>query len=279
MYRVLVPVDSNTNRARHQAQYVARLPDADSAVAATVLHVAPPDRFTAGDEVSFSAIDSAATAAEELERAGVEVTRRADGGSVSRAIVDAVTDVDADEVVMGGRKRSGVTTVLLGSTVQDVLLSTERPVTVTGDGVSLGEGTRKVLVPVDGHEERARQQARYVAGLPGDPSAVEATVFYVFRHQDYTGAPSHELGALRNEFADVDSAVMAAEMLDDAGVTVERVAEGGEVARRILRAAEDRTVDGIVMGGRKRSGVQKVLLGSTVRDVLLSAERPVTLTG
>jgi nucleotide-binding universal stress UspA family protein len=272
MYRVLVPVDSNTNRARHQAQYVARLPDAGSAVAATVLHVAPPDRFTAGDEVSFSTIDSAATAAEELERAGVEVTRRADGGSVSRAIVDAITDVDADEVVMGGRKRSGVTAVLLGSTVQDVLLSTERPVTVTGDGVSLGEGTRKVLVPVDGHEERARQQARYVAGLPGDPSAVEATVFYVFRHQDYTGAPSHE-------FADVDSAVMAAEMLDDAGVTVERVAEGGEVARRILRAAEDRTVDGIVMGGRKRSGVQKVLLGSTVRDVLLSAERPVTLTG
>jgi nucleotide-binding universal stress UspA family protein len=272
MYRVLVPVDSNTNRARHQAQYVARLPDADSAVAATVLYVSPPDRFTTGEGVSFSKIDSAATAAEELERAGVEVDRRIDGGSVSRAIVDAIADVDADEVVMGGRKRSGVTTVLLGSTVQDVLLSTERPVTVTGERVSLGEGTRKVLVPVDANEERARQQARYVAGLPGDPSAIEATVFYVFRHQDYAGAPPHE-------FEDVDSAVTAAEMLEDAGVTVERVAEGGEVARRILRAAEDHAVDGIVVGGRKRSGVQKVLLGSTVQDVLLSAERPVTVTG
>jgi nucleotide-binding universal stress UspA family protein len=272
MYRVLVPVDSNTNRARHQAQYAARLPDADSAVAATVLYVAPPGRFESADEVSFSAVDSAATAAEELEHAGVEVDRRVDGGSVSRAIVDAIADVDADEVVMGGRKRSGVTTVLLGSTVQDVVLSTERPVTVTGERVSLGERSRKVLVPVDSHEERARQQARYVMGLPGDPSAIEATVFYVFRHQDYAGAPPHE-------FEDVDSAVTAAEMLEDAGVTVERAVEGGEVARRILRAAEDRTVDGIVVGGRKRSGVQKVLLGSTVRDVLLSAERPVTVTG
>lgn len=272
MYRVLVPVDSNTNRARHQAQYVARLPDADSEVAATVLYVAPPGRFASADEVSFADIDSAATAAEELERAGVEVDRRVDGGSVSRAIVDAIEDVDADEVVMGGRKHSGVTTVLLGSTVIDVLSSTERPVTVTGERVSLGEGPRKVLVPVDASEERARKQAQYVADLPGDPSSIEATVFYVFRHQDYAGAPPHE-------FAEVDSAVAAAEMLEEAGVTVERVAEGGEITRRILRAAEDRTVDGIVMGGRKRSGVQKVLLGSTVRDVLLSAERPVTLTG
>jgi len=272
MYRVLVPVDTNTNRARHQAQYVARLPDAESAVEATVLYVAPPETFASADEVSFSAVDSAATVAEELERAGVDVDRRVDDGNVSRAIVGAIEDVDADEVVMGGRKRSGVTAVLLGSTVQDVLLSTERPVTVTGEGVSLGEGRRRVLVPVDESETRARRQAAYVTSLPGDPSNVEATVFYVFRHQDYAGAPPHE-------FAEVDSAVAAADELEAAGIDVERVAEGGEIARRILRMAEDRGVDGIVMGGRKRSGVQKVLLGSTVRDVLLSAERPVTLTG
>jgi nucleotide-binding universal stress UspA family protein len=272
MYQVLVPVDTNTNRARHQAQYVARFPDAESTVSATVLHVAGPETFDTADEVSFSEVDSAATAAEDLERAGVDVDRRVDGGSVSRAIVDAIEDVDADDVVMGGRKRSGVTSVLLGSTVQDVLLSTEQPVTVTGERVSLGEGPRRVLVPVDESETRARRQAAYVAGLPGDPSNVEATVCYVFRHQDYAGAPSHE-------FDEVDSAVAAADELEAAGVTVDRVATGGEVARRVLRAAEDRAVDDIVMGGRKRSGVRKVLLGSTVRDVLLSAERPVTLTG
>jgi len=272
MYRTLVPVDGDANRARHQAQYVARLPDAESAVAATVLYVAPPDRFESTDETSFSAVDSAVAAADALEAAGVDVDRRVDAGSVSTAIVDAVGDIDADEVVMGGRKRSGVTTVLLGSTVLDVMLSTERPVTITGERVSLGEGTRRVLVPVDGNETRARRQAEYVTDLPGSPSAIEAVVFYVFRHQDYAGAPPHE-------FAEVDSAVAAAEALEAAGITVERVAEGGEIARRILRTAEERDVDGIVMGGRKRSGVQKVLLGSTVRDVMHSAERPVTLTG
>jgi nucleotide-binding universal stress UspA family protein len=271
MYRTLVPVDSDTNRARHQAQYVTRLADADSDVAATVLYVAPPDRFTS-DEPSFADVESAVTAAAALESAGVDVDRRADVGSVSRAIVDAIEDVDADEVVMGGRKHSGVAAILLGSIVQDVLLSTERPVTVTGTRVSLGEGRRTVLVPVDGDERRARRQTEYVAGLPGAPSTIEAVVCHVFRHQDYAGAPPRE-------FAEVDSAVAAAEALESAGVSVQRVAEGGEISRCILAAATEYAVDGVVMGGRKRSGVQKVVLGSTVRDVLRSAERPVTVTG
>nr|WP_197427964.1 universal stress protein [Halogeometricum sp. CBA1124] len=57
------------------------------------------------------------------------------------------------------------------------------------------------------------------------------------------------------------------------------MSEGGEVERKILRTADERDADGIVMGGRKRSGVQKVLLGSVALDVMLSADRPVTLTG
>jgi nucleotide-binding universal stress UspA family protein len=195
-----------------------------------------------------------------------------DDGSVAAAIVDAVDDVDADEVVMGGRKRSGVASVLLGSTTHDVLLSTDRPVTLTGEHASLGEGTRRVLLPVDGDADRARHQATYVTKLPGAPETVEATVLHVFPHQDYKGAPPHE-------FDDVEAAVEAAELLEASGVDVERVAVGGEVTRKVVAAATDRDVDGIVLGGRKRSGVQKVILGSIVRDVLLSADRPVTVTG
>lgn len=264
MYRVLVPVDRDAERSYHQAKYVERLADDGGDIEVTVLHVA--------DEVDFGEVAGAADAADMLEDAGLAVERVVDDGSVTEEILRTGRDRDVDEVVMAGRKRSGVSQVLLGSTVQDVVLSAERPVTVTGAEAALGDGIREVLLAVDRDVERARHQARYVASLPHAPDGVNVTVYYVYPHQDYKGAPEHE-------FSDVDAAVDAAEMLEDEGFAVERVVEGGEVVRSILGTAEELDVDSVVVGGRKRSGVQKVLLGSIAQDVVLSAERPVTVTG
>lgn len=271
-YDVLVPVDRDTDRAFHQARYVERLADGDSEVAATVLYVVPPETFGRAGDVAFEEVDAAVELADGLEEAGLPVRRVVDDGGVPQQIVRTADDLDADEIVMGGRKRTGVTRVLLGSVVQDVVLSADRPVTVTGTSVSLGEGRRRVLVPVDRDVDRALHQAAYVTGLPGAPDTVDAVVLYVFPHQDYAGAPSHL-------FAEVQAGVEAAAHLEDEGISVERVGVGGEVVRTILEVAEEHDVDGIVVGGRKRSGVQKVLMGSTSMDTMLSAERPVTLTG
>jgi nucleotide-binding universal stress UspA family protein len=272
MYSVLLPVDRDTDRAFHQATYVARLADAGAPVEATVLYVAPPNRFDRPEDVEFATLEGAATAADRLEEAGVSVERVVDTGGVPQQIIQTADERDVDEVVMGGRKRTGVTRVLLGSTVQDVVLSADRPVTVTGGTVTLGTGRRDVLVPVDRDVDRALAQARYVANLPNATEHVHATVCYVFPHQDYAGAPPHE-------FADVDAAVEAAAYLDGEGVSVDRLVLGGEVVSKLLDTAEDLDVDGIVVGGRKRSGVQQVLLGSTSLDTTLSAKRPVTITG
>jgi nucleotide-binding universal stress UspA family protein len=272
MYRILVPVDRDESRAVHQANYVARFPNAAASLEVTVLHVVPPARFSTAEDVAFADNSAAVTAADRLEAAGIETTRLAADGGVVQEIVQTAADLDADEIVVGGRKRSGVTGVLLGSTVHDLMVSADRPITLTGAKSVLGQGDREVLVPVDRTADRARRQAAYVAGLPEAERSVTATVLYVYRHQDYRGAPEHT-------FEEVEAAVEAADHLESLGVSVDRVAVGGEVARTIIRTAEDRDVDGIVMGGRKRSGVAKVLLGSTAQDVMLSASRPVTLTG
>jgi nucleotide-binding universal stress UspA family protein len=272
MYRVLVPVDRSEERAFHQAQYVARLPNAATDVEATVLFVVPPDELHDADSMKFSDIDAAVGAANLLEGEGVSVTRTVDDGSVSNQIVRSADELDVDEIAMGGRKRSGVSRVLLGSTVQDVMLSAERPVTVTSETAVTSGEIRQVLVPVDEDADRARHQAAYVAGLPGAAETVEATVLVVFRHQDYKGAPPHT-------FEEIDAAVEAADALEDEGIPVDRTAVGGEVARKIIDVASERGADSIVMGGRKRSGLQQVLLGSITQDVMLSAERPVTITG
>lgn len=271
-YSVLVPVDTDESRALEQARYVARFHDAPETVEATVLYVYPPSELTREEEGAFDDIDAAVAAAEYLETREIPVTRSVDDGGVAEQIVRTADGMAADEIVVGGRRRSGVQKVLLGSTTQDVMLSAERPVTVTGEDVAVGDRIDRLLVPVDRDERRARHQAEYVAGLPGITEGVEVTVLYVFPHQDYKGAPPHE-------FDEVDAAVAAADHLEDRDVTVERVAVGGEVARKIVDRAGDLDADGVVMGGRKRSGLQKVLMGSTTTDVILSLERPVTLTG
>ena len=263
MYNVLIPVDDNLERAIAQAEYVSALPAPADGVDATILTVGMDD---------FSATEAPVRAAEHLESAGIDVDRVVEEGGVARAIVEAAAERETDHLVMGGRKRSDTATALLGSTVLDVFRSTDLPVTMTGQNMTAGNRDRHLLLPVDDDEERAGHQADFVTGLPGDPGEVTATVLVVFRHQDYKGAPEHT-------FDEVDAAVLAADRLAAAGVPVERVAVGGEIPNEILDTAADHGATEIVMGGRKRSGVQKVLMGSTARDVLLSADRPVTITG
>ncbi len=271
-YSVLVPIDRDEGRARHQAACVSRFHDAPETVEATVLYVYPRGRGPDDDAAAFSEVDAAVGAAAYLEERDVPVTRRIERGEVAERILEVADELDADEIVVGGRKRSGVQKVLLGSTTQDVMLSAERPVTVTGEDVTLGDSIDRLLVPVDTDEERARHQAAYVAGLPGITEGVDVTVLYVFRHQDYAGAPPHE-------FEEVDAAVAAAEYLEERDVTVDRVGVGGEISRKIVDYAEDLDVDGVVVGGRRRSGIQKVLMGSITTDVILSLDRPVTIAG
>lgn len=272
MYQVLVPVDEDENRALNQARYVAHLPNAEANVKATVLSVVPPSSLDTVEDVEFEEFPAAVEAAAHLESQGLAVDRLVGDGGVGAEIVRIADELDSDEVVMGGRKRSGVAPLLLGSTVRDVFVSTERPVTITGSGMGLDGGSTELLLPVDRNVERARHQAAYVSSLPEASDTVSATVLYVFPHQDYAGAPPHN-------FEEIGAAVAAAEALESEGISVERVATGGEVTRKILATAEDRDTDRIVMGGRRRSGVQKVLLGSIAEDVMLSADRPVTLTG
>jgi nucleotide-binding universal stress UspA family protein len=58
-------------------------------------------------------------------------------------------------------------------------------------------------------------------------------------------------------------------------VPVERLLAGGDVAAEILRIAQDRNCDLIVMGTHGRGGVARIVLGSVAEAVVRAAPCPV----
>lgn len=138
MYRVLVAVDSNEERAEAVARAVADLPGDPGSVEVVLLNVFEDFQGTdEGRQISTDDIydpeefpESVDAASEILADAGRDPERRREHGDPAERITEAADEVDADLIALSGRKRSPAGKVLFGSVTQSVLLSAERPVLV-----------------------------------------------------------------------------------------------------------------------------------------------------
>ena len=144
MYRVLVPIDSSEERTAAQAEAVASLPDAAGSVEATLLYVFE-DRDTA-ESTSVTQLRTGSTAEERLLDGGVSVETATRHGDPAEEILEAAEEIDADLIVLGGRKRSPLGSLLFGSVSQAVTLDATRPVIVTG-------GVKESETEEEGEEE------------------------------------------------------------------------------------------------------------------------------
>lgn len=141
MYRILLPVDSDEQRAISAAEVVAALPRAAEEVHVTILNVqSRVDVTDEGrrvssdewyDEEDFPSVMVDVEAF--LEEQGVSASMRREHADPASAILEVADEIGANQIVMCGHRRTPVGKVLFGSVTQSVLLNASVPVTVTLD--------------------------------------------------------------------------------------------------------------------------------------------------
>lgn len=130
MYHVLVPIDSDEDRAMGQAEAILQLPAAADEVTVTLLHVF--DDENVAENTSPTQISAGRAVQDRLHDHGIGVKTMSTSGKPATAILDAAEEIGADAIVLGGRKRSPLGSLLFGSVSQAVMLDSTIPVTITG---------------------------------------------------------------------------------------------------------------------------------------------------
>jgi len=176
-------------------------------------------------------------------------------------IVRGARDVGAGLIVIGRRGKRGLARLMVGDATAKVIGHADCPVLVAPRAAHLWQ--KHILLATDGskYSEAAADAAGQLAKRSGLPVTVVSVV--TSSHSD----------ARRQE---AEQAVAAkVERLKGMGVATSGKVAEGRPDEAIVKAAEDVGADLIVMGSHGRTGLAKVLLGSTAERVIGQAVCPV----
>lgn len=282
---ILVPTDGSAHAERAARHAVALAEAFDATV--TALGVADLQRaagaFSAGgidDEFrervrsgSVSAVEDAAALADDR----VSVETAVVDGDPAEAIVEYADEGEFDAIAMGTHGRRGLSRLVFGSVARYVVRHTARPVltareTDTDPVIDYAD----VLVPTDGSDaaEAAVDHGLAVAG------AFDATVHavHVVDLSGMTTGSGVEPPTQRVERQTEagEAAVEAvAERARDEGLDATTTVIHGFPSADLLDYVDEEGVDLVAMGTHGRTGIDRVLLGSTTERLLTRSPVPV----
>jgi nucleotide-binding universal stress UspA family protein len=289
--RILCPVDFSDSsiRALAHAEALARWYEAQL----TVLHVVPtfePIQVQAELGVPVQIVNPMPR--EEvvrqmrpfLERAGVssEAQLIAEAGDPRTTIVDQALTTRADLIVIGTHGRRGFTRLLLGSVAESVLHEAPCPVMTVSPHTEAAASDvvtfKRILCPIDFSPSAllalgfALDLARQAGGLVTLLHVVE----WLAEEEPRTSA-HFNVPEVRGYMVDDARQRLRSLVAEESRVwcEIDDVIVSGRAHREILRAAEARQADLIVMGSQGRGGVGLALFGSTTQQVVRSAACPV----
>jgi len=288
--QIICPVDLSDSsvRAFAHAAAIAQWYDAQL----TVLHVVPTFepiqmRGDLGDPVRVITPMPREQVLEEMSRTlnlaavSPRATPIAEAGDPQSTIIDQAISKKADLIVMGTHGRRGFKRLLLGSVTEAVLREAPCPVlTVPQAPASVSEAVtfKRILCPIDfspsalqalgfaldlARQADGRVTLLHVLEWLAEEEPRASTHFSVPEYRRYMVEDAQE--RLRNLVAEESRT----------WVEIDDLVVFGRAHREILRSAETKPADLIVMGAQGRGGIGLALFGSTTQQVLRGAICPV----
>ena len=197
-------------------------------------------------------------------------------------IIDQAVSKKADLIVMGTHGRRGFKRLLLGSVTEAVLREAPCPVLTVPPhapaGVSEVVTFKRILCPIDFSPSAlqalgfALDLARQADGLSRCYTSLSGLRKRSPEHQRTSTFPS--IGAIWSRTLRSGYGTLVAEE-SRTWVDIDDVVVFGRAHREILRAAEAKPADLIVMGAQGRGGIGLALFGSTTQQVVRGAMCPV----
>ena len=283
--RILLASDgsSHSRRATRWLRDLA-LPSDTTITVLTVatLHEPPRDAQTVRELWAVARADAhrvgdraAKTLKGRWPRTDVMVTQ----GDPSVEIVYAAEEMKVAMIVLGARGLGRVKRFLIGSTSLAAARYAPCPVAIVR---GRPHRTRRVLVALDGSPgSRAALRFLSISEIERDS---RVSLLHVLPRAAASaarrpgGSSDEATGTARGQKAEAERVLReAAAMLDESHRRSERLMAHGDPAREIVKVAQRRDVDLIILGARGLRTLGRLLLGSVSETVLHQASRPVII--
>jgi len=280
--RILCPTDFSDFSA-HALEHAATLAGYYTSTI-TVLHVFDAIEPSVDLALLERLREATVRAAEPAADKSVEVDVRVEVGSPVRQILECASSLPADLIVIGTHGAGGFEHLVLGSVTEKVLRQAPCPVLTVpppAEGVH-PEGSvlfRRIVCPVD--FSPASLAALAHALKLAEESCAEIDVLHVIEWLAEEDPTAHIAGFDVPEFrrqlqldAEARLRTLIPGEVRDWCKPREQVT-GGRPWREILRVAEERKAELVVMGVRGRNPIDLALFGSTTHHVVRGARCPV----
>jgi nucleotide-binding universal stress UspA family protein len=196
-------------------------------------------------------------------------------GEPPDVLIDIAQSKKADLIALGTYGRKGLKRLLMGSVTSEVILNAPCDVLVVKRPCGACTGNYKsILLPFDGSVFSRKALIRTAELSKTDGARV--TILYVIpRYEEMVEFFRTE--SIRNSLYQEAEKVVneAKKVASEMGIAVQAEVREGYAADEIIKAAEKRESDLIVMGTYGWKGMSKAIMGSTTNRVIANANCPI----